>query len=190
MNNKEKYLSDDINIKYLSLVKKDIVERIVDYPDYPKPGILFKDIMPVFNEPTLLAEISDTLIAMSEDFDAIVAIESRGFALGAIMSVDCHKPVIFVRKKGRLPGECYSYEYDLEYGSAVLEIQKTSPIKPGMKVMIHDDILATGGTALAAGKLVEMFGATVSNYTFIATIDGLGGYDLLGKDKVIDIVTY
>lgn len=190
MNNKEKHLSYDINIKYLSLVKKDIVERIVDYPDYPKPGILFKDIMPVFNDPNLLSEISDELIAMSEDFDAIVAIESRGFALGAIMSVESNKPVIFVRKKGKLPGECYSYEYDLEYGSAILEIQKNAPIKPGMKVMIHDDILATGGTALAAGKLVEMFGATVSNYTFIATIDGLGGYDLLGKDKVIDLVTY
>jgi adenine phosphoribosyltransferase len=190
MNKKEKYLSDDNSVKYLSRIKKDILDNVVDYPDYPKPGILFKDIMPVFNNHDLLTKIADILINTAEDYDAIVAIESRGFILGAIISVLTNKPLILVRKKGKLPGECYSYEYDLEYGSAILETQKNAPIKPGMKVMIHDDILATGGTALAAGKLVEMFGATVSNYTFIATIDGLGGYDLLGKDKVIDLVTY
>ena len=110
--------------------------------------------------------------------------------LGAIISVISNKNLIPVRKKGKLPGPCFEYSYDLEYGSATLEIQKGCGIKPNSRVLIHDDILATGGTALAAGKLVEMLGGTVSNYVFLSTLLSCNGSDKIDKDLIIDLIQY
>ena len=153
-----------------------IKSAIRDVPDFPKPGIMFKDITPIFLDQSLCNEITN---AFCEPFaakkpDAIIGIESRGFLFGMLLANKLKVPFIPVRKKGRLPHKTVSYGYDLEYGSAVLEIHEDA-FPRDAHVLIHDDLLATGGTAVAAAELVKMLGGSVAGFAFVVTLEFLNG---------------
>ena len=156
-------------------LEDNIKAAIRDIPDFPKPGILFKDITPVFENQALCNEIVDGFIErMDIRPDAIVGIESRGFLFGILLANKLNIPFILVRKAGKLPYKTISYEYALEYGTSKVEMHVGS-IKEGWKVMIHDDLLATGGTAAAAANLVEQQGASVSGFSFVIELGFLNG---------------
>lgn len=158
--------------------KLDLAIRNV--PDFPKPGIQFKDITPIFLDAKLCDEIAENIINNflhnHGKIDAVCAIESRGFFLGILIAQKLQIPLFPVRKAGKLPAKTKSFTYDLEYGSATLEIH-TDVINPNWNVMIHDDLLATGGTAMAAAELVKMEGGNVAGFSFIAELDFLNGRD-------------
>lgn len=156
-------------------LEDNIKAAIRDIPDFPKPGILFKDITPVFENQPLCNEIVDGFIErMGDRPDAIVGIESRGFLFGILLANKLNIPFILVRKAGKLPYKTISYEYALEYGTSKIEMHVGS-IREGWNVMIHDDLLATGGTAAAAAKLVEQQGAKVSSFSFVIELGFLNG---------------
>lgn len=174
-------------------LQEKIVAQIRDIEDFPKPGIVFKDITPVLAQPSLVTQIVDYFVdkAKSDSIDVIVGVESRGFLFGMLIAEKLGVPFVPVRKEGKLPYETIKYSYDLEYGSATMEIHKDS-IHRGQKVMIHDDLLATGGTALAAAKLVEQLGGKVGNFSFLIELGFLEGKKNLIKENeaVYSIVTY
>ncbi|HWB63722.1 MAG TPA: adenine phosphoribosyltransferase [Chitinophagales bacterium] len=153
---------------------------IRNIPDFPKPGIQFKDITPVFLDAKLCDEIAENLINSflhnRGKIDAVCAIESRGFFIGILIANKLQVPLFPVRKAGKLPAKTRSFSYDLEYGSATLEVH-TDVIKPNWNVMIHDDLLATGGTAMAAAELVKAEGGKVSGFSFVVELDFLKGRD-------------
>lgn len=139
----------------MTLAEK-INDQIRDIVDFPKPGIVFKDITPILSHPKLVTEIVEWFVekAKKDNIDVIVGVESRGFLFGMMIAEKIGVPFVPVRKQGKLPYETIQYSYELEYGSATMEIHSDA-IKAGQKVMIHDDLLATGGTALAAAELVK-----------------------------------
>src|SRR5210317_1120323 len=147
---------------------KDFIRSI---PDYPKKGILFRDITTLIKDEKAFASTVDQIIERSKDFkiDKIAAIESRGFVFASAVSYLLKKPFIMLRKKNKLPAEVYSVDFELEYGTATIEVHKDSFGK-GDKVLIIDDLIATGGTAEAAAKLVEISGANVSCFIFIINL--------------------
>jgi adenine phosphoribosyltransferase len=162
-------------------------------PDFPKPGILFRDITPVMEDPVLSNAVLDGLILglKGQRIDAIAGIESRGFLFGMPLAMRLGVPFVTVRKKGKLPWKTVAYKYDLEYGSAEIEMH-TGVVQPGMRVLVHDDLLATGGTAAAAAELVRMQGGTVAGFNFLIELSFLNGAQRLeqyGAD-VIRLVTY
>lgn len=169
---------------------KSIIRNI---PDFPKPGINFKDITPLFQDAQVVEDMVDTLAKTWENkgIDAVVGIESRGFLLGPALAVKLNVPFVPVRKKGKLPAETIEFSYDLEYGSATIEMHKDA-VSPGQKVLIHDDLLATGGTANAAAQLVNKMEAIASGFSFIVELKDLGGSDYLCKPNapVHSLVTY
>lgn len=137
-------------------------ETIENIPDFPKPGIQFKDITPIFLDPKLYEEVIADLANFSRGkVDAVCGIESRGYLFGIAIAVALEVPFILIRKKGKLPPPFISEKYDLEYGTAEIEM-RTNQIQPNQRVLIHDDLLATGGTTEAAAKLVEKQGAKVT----------------------------
>ena len=154
-------------------------------PDFPKPGILFKDITPVLANPSLLAQTIDGMIEATgiTQVDKVVGIDARGFIFGALIAERLGAGFIPVRKKGKLPYRTVSYKYDLEYGSAEIEMHIDS-VKPGMRVLVHDDLLATGGTAAAAAELMFGKGAEHPDYlylfigSFIGIVAGYGGHGI------------
>lgn len=162
-------------------------------PDFPKPGILFRDITPVLEDPALcnaaVQGFQHALAGMR--VDALAGIESRGFLFGMPLALALNIPFVTVRKKGKLPWKTVSYKYDLEYGSAEVEMHVDS-VEPGMHVMVHDDLLATGGTAVAAAELIRMQGGTVCAFSFLIDLSFLNGIDRLKKydASVIKLVTY
>ena len=159
-----------------------IKATIRDVADFPKPGILFKDITPIFHNQELCNDII-TAFANNIDerkVDAIIGVESRGFLFGFALANKLNIPFILVRKAGKLPFRTISYEYNLEYGSAKVEMQ-VNEIKPGWNVIIHDDLLATGGTAIAAAKLVEMQGGKVAGFAFLVELEFLKGRERLSN---------
>lgn len=161
-------------------LEANIKNAIRDIPDFPKPGIIFKDITPILESQPLCNEIVDGFIkAMPQKPDAIVGIESRGFLFGFLLANKLGVPFVLVRKAGKLPYKTISHEYTLEYGTAKIEMHEGS-LKPGWNVSVHDDLLATGGTAEATARLVELQGATVSSFTFVVGLEFLKG-----KDKLI-----
>ncbi len=163
-----------------ALIRK-LEETIENVPDFPIPGIQFKDISPIFLDPKLYADVIADLVAFSKGkVDAVCGIESRGYLFGIAIAVALEVPFILIRKSGKLPPPVISEEYDLEYGSAVIETRE-GQIKPGQKVLIHDDLLATGGTTEAAAKLVEKQGATVSQFSFLIGLKELKGEEKLKK---------
>ena len=170
-----------------------IKAAIRDIPDFPKPGILFKDITPVLADAALCGDIvngfHDQLAG--KKIDGIVGIESRGFLFGMLLAQKFGVPFLPVRKKGKLPFKTYSYEYTLEYGSAVMEMHIDS-IAKGNSVLIHDDLLATGGTAAAAAELVKMQGGKVAAFSFLIGLDFLNGKDKLAghSDTILSLVNY
>lgn len=156
-----------------------IRQAVRDIPDFPKPGIVFKDITPVFYDQKLCSDIVDVFIdRMPEMPDAVVGIESRGFLFGLLMANRLHVPFVLVRKAGKLPYKTNSVEYALEYGTSKIEMH-TDALKEGWKVLIHDDLLATGGTAAATAELVRQSGGTVSGFNFVIGLDFLNGNDKL-----------
>ncbi len=169
----------------------DLKTVIRDVPDFPKPGILFRDITPVLEQPSAfraaLAGLGD-LIA-STPFDKIAALESRGFIFGAPLARQLGKPLVILRKPGKLPGETVSVDYDLEYGTTTLEAHVDS-LAAGDKVLIVDDLLATGGTAAAARQLVAELGATVAAHLFVVELEDLGGRARLAVAPVFSLVKY
>ena len=163
----------------------DLKTYIRDVPDFPEPGILFKDITPLLGDATAFAHAVDLLgqLFPADDFDVIVPVESRGFLFGAPLAYATGKPLVPVRKPGKLPGAIHSAEYTLEYGSNVIEIH-VDGIQPGQRVLLLDDLLATGGTLAATAGLVETGGGSVAGIAVvIELIDlkgrrGLEGYDV------------
>lgn len=153
-----------------------IEKYIRSIPDWPKPGIIFRDITTLLAHPVGFARATNALTMHYKEipFDKIVAIESRGFVFGAVLAKELNKGMVIVRKPGKLPGETVSEEYQLEYGTDKIEIQKDA-LKPGEKVVVIDDLLATGGTAMAAINLVEKMGAKVVEAGFIIDLPDVGG---------------
>ncbi|WP_027381055.1 adenine phosphoribosyltransferase [Chryseobacterium daeguense] len=162
------------------LIKK-LEETIENIPDFPIPGIQFKDISPIFLNPKLYEEVIADLVQFSKGkVDAVCGIESRGYLFGIAIAVALEVQFVLIRKAGKLPPPVISEEYDLEYGSAIIETRE-GQIKPGQRVLIHDDLLATGGTTEAAAKLIEKQGATVSQFSFLIGLKGLKGEEKLKK---------
>ncbi len=169
----------------------DLKQYIRDVPDFPQPGILFRDITPLLKEPRALREVIDRFTEAYKDagLTAIVSIESRGFLFGAPLAYNLGLPLIPVRKPGKLPAAIMSIEYSLEYGSGQLDIHEDA-LQPGDRVVIVDDLLATGGTAMAAAKLVEQLEAMVQSIAFLVELKFLGGRVLLGDYEVLSLVAY
>ncbi|WP_106917062.1 adenine phosphoribosyltransferase [Chryseobacterium aurantiacum] len=162
------------------LIKK-LEETIENIPDFPIPGIQFKDISPIFLDPKLYEDVIADLAAFSKGkVDAVCGIESRGYLFGIAIAVALEVPFILIRKAGKLPPPVISEKYDLEYGSAEIETRE-GQIKKGQRLLIHDDLLATGGTTEAAAKLVEKQGAIVSQFSFLIGLKGLNGDKKLKK---------
>jgi adenine phosphoribosyltransferase len=153
---------------------------IRDVPDFPKPGILFKDITPVLEDPVAFQEVIDLMSekAIESGADVIVGIESRGFVFGTPIALKCKLPFAMTRKLGKLPYERITEEYALEYGTNTVEMH-TDAIKPGQKAYIIDDLMATGGTAAAARRLVERLGGTVVGVGCMIELTFLNGRDAL-----------
>lgn len=164
--------------------------QLRDYPDFPRPGILFRDIVPLFRDQALLAEVIEVFAEQAEAAGAqkIAGIESRGFLFGVPICLRLGIPFIPVRKQGKLPGETVSAEYDLEYGSAHLELQADA-VRPGERVVIVDDLLATGGTAAATVSLIEELGGIVGGIHVLVELAALQGRDTIGKYNVFSLLT-
>ncbi len=170
-----------------------IKSTVRNVPDFPKPGINFKDISPIVENPALSKEIVKDLAKQLEgkNIDAIVGVESRGFIYGMPLALELNIPFVLVRKVGKLPFTTIQYSYDLEYGSATVEMHVDS-IKKDWNVFIHDDLLATGGTAIAAAELVQKQGGNVAGFGFIIELGFLGGAQRLEKytKNIINLATY
>jgi len=170
---------------------KKIEDYIRTIPDYPEPGIMFRDITTVVQDPEGLKLAIDSLQKDIEglDFDVIVGAESRGFVFGMPLAYNLGKGFVMVRKKGKLPAETIEETYDLEYGKATIEIHKDS-ITPGQRVVIIDDLMATGGTVEAVVKLVERLGGKVVHISFLLELAGLKGRERLKDYEISSVVTY
>ena len=170
---------------------KKIEEYVRSIPDFPEPGIIFRDITSVLQDADGLRLAIDLMQKKLEgvDFDVVVGCESRGFIFGTPIAYNLHKPFVLVRKKGKLPCETISAEYDLEYGSAAIEMHKDA-VKPGQKVVIIDDLIATGGTIAAAIKLVEQLGGEVVKTVFLMELAGLKGREKLTGYDVESVICY
>jgi adenine phosphoribosyltransferase len=153
-----------------------IQSALVTYPDWPKPGVTFADLSPVYADPELRNDLTQYFVkvALSAEVDAIAAIESRGYLLGMSLADALDIPFVQIRKSGKLPGDCVKMAYSLEYGTAEIEVQSSAFAK-GSRVLIVDDVLATGGTMRAAVDLVRLTGATVAKVAVIAEIPFLNG---------------
>lgn len=171
--------------------KKKIEDYVRSIPDFPEEGIIFRDVTSILQDADGFALAVDSMQALLEDTDAdvIVGTESRGFIFGAPIAYNLHKPLVLVRKKGKLPCETIEQSYDLEYGSAVIEMHRDS-IKPGQKVVIVDDLIATGGTIEAAAKLIEELGGEVVKIVFLMELAGLKGRERLRKYEVASVICY
>lgn len=171
------------------------MKRVEDYvrsiPDFPEPGIIFRDVTTILQDGDGLHLAIDQLIEMLKgiDFDLVVGPESRGFIFGVPVAYTLHKGFVPVRKKGKLPCETISAEYELEYGKAVVEMHRDS-IKPGQKVVIIDDLIATGGTIEAIARMVEQLGGQVVKICFVMELAGLEGRKKLSGYLVDSIITY
>ena len=170
---------------------KRIEDYIIAVPDFPKPGIIFQDITGILSDPDGLKLTLDTFYKTLEnvEFDVVVGLEARGFLFGVPIAEHFHKPFVPERKKGKLPRETIGISYDLEYGQAHMEIHKDA-IKPGQRVVIVDDLLATGGTAKAAAHLVEKMGGKVECFAFVIELADLKGREVLDSYRVESLTKY
>lgn len=170
---------------------KKIEDYVRSIPDFPEPGIIFRDITSVLQDADGLQLAIDSMIKLLDgvDYDVVAGTESRGFIFGVPIAYEMHKPFVPVRKKGKLPCETISQSYDLEYGQATIEMHKDS-IKPGQKVVLVDDLIATGGTIEAAIKLVEQLGGEVVKVIFLMELAGLKGRERLKGYDVASVITY
>lgn len=175
------------------MISSRLKKVIRDVHDFPKPGIIFKDITPILLDPQLTRDLIDEMANNLKNLkiDAIVGIESRGFWFGIMLANKLDIPFIPIRKKGKLPYKTVSYSYDLEYGSAEIEMHKDE-IKDGWNILIHDDLLATGGTACAAAELIKMQNGNVSGFSFVVDLEFLNGSEILKKysENIFNLVSY
>ena len=162
----------------------DLKKYIRSVPDYPKKGILFRDITTLIKNPEALNFAIEKIVEISKkiEFDKVSAIESRGFIFASTVAYLTNKPLVLLRKKDKLPAERHSIDFQLEYGEATIEVHKDS-IQEGEKILIIDDLIATGGTAEAAAKLIEISGGRVAGFIFIINLFDLPGNELLRKKK-------
>lgn len=170
----------------------DAVRAVIrDVPDFPKPGIVFKDITPVLSSGPLFRQVIDALVARWKDerIDKVVGIESRGFCFAAPLAYALGAGLTIVRKPGKLPWRTIREAYALEYGEAVLELHEDA-LRPGERVLVVDDVLATGGTAEAVGRLVDRQGARLVSYSFLVELGFLGGAQKLGDGLVHALLKY
>ena len=170
---------------------KKLEDYVRSIPDFPEPGIIFRDVTSILQDADGLRLAVDGILDRLKDveYDVVVGPESRGFIFGVPVAYVAHKSFVPVRKKGKLPCETIEAEYDLEYGSAVIEMHKDA-ILPGQKVVIVDDLIATGGTIEAAAKLIEQLGGEVVKIVFLLELAGLEGRARLSKYEVETVVTY
>ena len=170
---------------------KKMEDYVRSIPDFPEPGIIFRDVTSILQDAEGLKLAIDSLQAELDglDFDVIAGTESRGFIFGMPIAYNLHKPFVLVRKKGKLPCETVEKEYDLEYGKATIEMHKDA-IKPGQKVVLVDDLIATGGTMEAAAKLVEELGGEVVKIIFLMELAGLKGRERLKEYDVESVICY
>ena len=170
---------------------KRIEDYIIAVPDFPKPGVLFRDITGILSDPDGLKLTLDAFYKTLENvnFDVVVGLEARGFLFGVPIAEHFHKPFVPERKKGKLPRETVEITYNLEYGTACMEVHKDA-IKPGQRVVIVDDLLATGGTAKAAAHLVEKMGGKVECFAFVIELADLKGREVLDGYRVESLTKY
>ncbi len=170
---------------------KPLEEYVVSIPDFPEPGIIFRDVTGILNSADGFKLAVDSILEKLEgvEFDVVVGPEARGFIFAVPIAYTLHKPMVPVRKKGKLPRETVSLSYELEYGSAEIEIHKDA-VKPGQRVVIIDDLIATGGTNEAVIKLVEKLGGVVVKNVFLMELAGLEGRKKLAGYDVDSIIVY
>lgn len=162
---------------------EDKLKAIIrDVPDFPKPGILFKDISTIMLNPEISTEVLNHLkqLYVGQQIEAVAGIESRGFLFGYPLAMQLGVPFILIRKEGKLPYKKLKHSYDLEYGSAVVEIHEDA-VHPGQRVLIHDDLLATGGSANAAAELIKKCGGEIAGFNFLVGLSFLNGEEKLNK---------
>ena len=171
--------------------KKKLEDYVRTIPNFPLPGIMFRDVTTVLQDADGLRLAIDSMKEQLEDldFDVIAGAEARGFVFGAVLAYLMHKPFVLIRKKGKLPGKTIAQSYDLEYGQATVEMH-TDAIKPGQKVVIVDDLIATGGTVLAGAKLIEKLGGKVVRMVFLMELAGLFGRRRLKDYDVRTVISY
>ena len=171
----------------------DLKDYIRSIPDYPKKGILFRDITTLIKNEKAFSETIDQIVKLSSNYkiDKICAIESRGFVFASAVSYILKKPFILLRKKNKLPADTFSVDFELEYGTATIEVHKDS-IEKDDNVLIIDDLIATGGTAEASAKLIEMSGGNVSGFIFVINLFDLGGCEKLQNKgyKVENLINF
>ena len=176
------------------MILEDKLKSVIrDVPDFPKPGILFKDISTIMLDAVLSKEILMELVEQyaNKQIDAVAGIESRGFLFGYPLAMELGLPFILIRKQGKLPYKKISHSYELEYGSAVIEMHEDA-VQEGQNVLIHDDLLATGGSADAAAELIKKCGGSVYGFHFLVALQFLNGEEKLQKhsSNIINLVRY
>lgn len=175
------------------MIENKVKQFVRDVPDFPKPGILFRDLTPILAQPELCMEIVQYFAShfTKQKPDAIAGIEARGFWFGPLLSQRLGVPFIPIRKKGKLPYQTVETFYDLEYGQASIEMH-TDAITPGQRILIHDDLIATGGSAAAAAELVKRCGGEVAGFAFLVELKDLHGREKLTpySDTIISLLTY
>ncbi len=175
------------------MLEEKLKAIVRDIPDFPQPGIVFKDITPILKDASLCSEINDAFVdyVKSLDVQVIAGIESRGFLFGMMLANKLGIPFVPIRKQGKLPAHTIAESYKLEYGQATIEIHEDA-FTPGTKVLIHDDLLATGGTVVAAAKLIEKLGGEVAGFSFVINLQFLKGEGRLHRfsTNVISLVNY
>ena len=172
-------------------MEKKLEDYVRTIPDFPEPGIMFRDITTVLKDPDGLKLAIDSMMGLLDglDYDVIAGAESRGFIFGAAIAYLAHKPFVLIRKKGKLPAETVVESYDLEYGTATIEMHKDA-IVPGQKVVLVDDLIATGGTIEAAAHLTEKLGGKVGKMIFLMELEGLKGRQRLKGYDVASVIKY
>lgn len=175
------------------MIEQQIKAVIRDIHDFPKPGIVFKDITPILKDPILCEGITEAFLERLKglSIDAVAGVESRGFLFGLTLATRLQVPFIPVRKAGKLPHTVNRKVYELEYGTAVIEIH-TDAFKPGDRILIHDDLLATGGTVTATSELIHEMGGTVAGFTFVVGLGFLNGIEKISpiSDNIIVLAGY
>ncbi len=175
------------------MISNKLKNAIRDIPDFPKPGIIFKDITPILKDAKLCSEVIDEFVSrmQGEKIDVIAGIESRGFLFGLMLANRLQIPFVPIRKQGKLPAKTIQEPCELEYGSAILELHEDALLS-GQRIMIHDDLLATGGTVSAATRLVQKLDGIVAGYSFVISLDFLNGKEKLKvvSENIITLASY
>jgi len=175
------------------MIEQRLKETIRDIHDFPKPGIIFKDITHILKDHQLCSDIVNAFADRCKDLklDAVVGIESRGFLFGFLLANQLGLPFIPIRKQGRLPADTFEQHYDLEYGSASIEIHRDA-FKPGARLLVHDDLLATGGTVVATSKLIQQMGGEIAAFAFVINLNFLKGSEKIKPfcDNIFSLVSY